>query len=191
MISAMERVYLRLAPVMASLLCWVAPMGSASPAGVIPYSCVGGEAYILLAFDPVTDRRGYGAFGGGRQGTETIAETAAREMREETRCAFDRPSATDLAASTPSNSGGFYSYVAQVPYVPQGDIPDTPCDASIERMDWQWVRLADLLSALQGDEPRPEVLVSLMHRHITLWVGAAESLRQARRDGLLHDSLCH
>ena len=43
---------------------------------------------------------------------------------------------------------------------------------------------------LQGDESRPEVLVSLMHRMITLWDGAAESLRQAERDGLLHRDLC-
>lgn len=145
---------------------------------------------MLLAFDPVSSRLGFGAFGGGRQGGESIAETAAREMREETRCAFDGPTAADLEASTPSNSGGFYSFVSQVPYIPQGEIPASACDAAIERVDWQWIRLSDLLTALQGDDPRPQVLVSLMHRVVTLWEGAAESLRQAQRDELLHNNLC-
>ena len=127
MISVMRQVYLRLTTVLAVLLSLFATHLSASPAGVIPYSCIVGDAYVLLAFDPVSDRVGHGAFGGGREGDETIAETAAREMREETRCAFDRPTATDLESATPSNSNGFYSFVYQVPYVPQGDIADSAC----------------------------------------------------------------
>ena len=162
----------------------------ANPAGVIPYACLVDEAYVLLAFDPVVGRRGYGAFGGGRDLGESIAETAAREMREETRCAFDTPTAADLATKTPSDSDGYFSFVAEVPYVSQLDIPEHACDAGVERSDWLWVRLSDLKKGLAADEARPEVLVSLMHKYITLWDGAADSLRQAVADGLLPDSLC-
>jgi 8-oxo-dGTP pyrophosphatase MutT (NUDIX family) len=174
------------------LICWFAnsTLLYASPAGVIPYACLDGEAHVLLAFDPQSSRLGYGAFGGGSRGDETVAETAAREMREETRCAFDRPTAEALEASTPSHSAGFYSYVAQVPYIPREDIPKSPCEARVERYDWQWVLLADLLPALDGEVDRPEVPLSPMHQTINLWQGAAESLRQAKRDGILYEGLC-
>ncbi|MGI9319413.1 MAG: NUDIX hydrolase, partial [bacterium] len=110
----------------------------ASPAGVIPYACLSGDPYVLLAFDPLSDRVGYAAFGGGPQGHETIAETAAREFHEETRCAFDTPTAEQLEKSLPSEVEGFYSYVAKVPFISHLEIPEHPCDARIERYDWQW-----------------------------------------------------
>ena len=163
----------------------------ASPAGVIPYACLHGDPYILMAFDPVTTRLGYATFGGARNGNETLAETAAREFREETRCAFDVPTAEDLSGLTPSESHGYYSFVAEVPFVSQLEIPEHPCDARIERTDWLWVRLSDLEAGLAGGETRPKVLVSLMHKYITLWGKAAKSIRQAQVDGLLdRQTLC-
>lgn len=158
---------------------------SASPAGVIPYACVSGDPYVLLAFDPVKDRVGYAAFGGGRVGQETIAETAAREFHEETRCVFDTPTAEELERLTPSEHKGFYSFVAEVPFISILEIPEHPCDARIERYDWQWVRLSDLNTGLNSDGARPQVLVSLMHKTVTLWEGAAASIRKAINDGLL------
>jgi ADP-ribose pyrophosphatase YjhB (NUDIX family) len=164
---------------------------SASPAGVIPYACISGDPYILLAFDPVSTRVGYAAFGGGREGNETIAQTAAREFHEETRCAFDTPSAEQLQNLTPSLSHGYYSYVAEIPFIGPLAITEHPCEARIERYDYQWVRLSDLIAGLEKEEARPEVLVSLMHKYITLWGKSAESLRQAMQDGLLpQQGLC-
>lgn len=164
---------------------------SASPAGVIPYACIDNDPYILMAFDPVTTRLGYATFGGAREGDETIAGTAAREFHEETRCVFDTPTAEELAAMKPSKSHGFYSYVAEIPFISQLAIPEHPCAARIERTDWLWVRLSDLEQGLESGESRPEVLVSLMHKYITLWDKSAASLRQAREDGLLdRTTLC-
>ncbi|MGB5708365.1 MAG: NUDIX hydrolase [Arenicellales bacterium] len=164
----------------------------ANPAGVIPYACVSGEPYVLLAFDPVSDRVGYSAFGGGRRGNETIAETAAREFHEETRCVFDKPTASELEVMTPSEVDGFYSYVVQVPFIPHLEIPEHPCEARIERLDWQWIRLRDLIEGLNSGEARPKVLASLMHKYITLWEGGAETLRKAIKDGLLGlENICH
>ena len=163
----------------------------AAPAGVIPYSCITGEPYVLLAFDPAPGRRGYGAFGGSKRFGETVAETAAREFREETRCVFEKPDANDLAATTPSLSHGYYSFVAEVPYVSPMEIVDHPCEARMERFDWQWIRLSDLMVALDKPEARPKVLVSLIHEYVKLWDKSAESLRDARKDGLLNpEKLC-
>ena len=164
---------------------------AASPAGVIPYACISGDPYVLLAFDPISTRVGYAAFGGGHKGNETIAQTAAREFREETRCAFDTPSAEQLQKLTPSLSHGYYSYVAEVPFLGPLAITEHPCEARIERYDYQWVRLSDLIAGLEKEEARPEVLVSLMFKTITLWDKSAASLRQARQDGLLREQdLC-
>ncbi len=177
--------------VLSAILFALAGNTFASPAGVIPYACVSGDPYVLVAFDPVSDRAGYAAFGGGRKGQETIAETAAREFHEETRCAFDTPTAEELERSIPSYYDGFYSYVAEVPFISHLEIPEHPCDARIERFDWQWIRLSDLTMALDSDEARPQVLVSLMHKYITLWEAGAASLRAAIKDGLLNeDRVC-
>ena len=174
-----------------TIFCALSGVALANPAGVIPYACVSGDPYVLLAFDPISDRVGYAAFGGGRKGQETLAETAVREFHEETRCIFDTPTAGDLADSETSVVNGFYSYVAQVPFVSHLKIPEHPCTARIERYDWQWVRLLDLTEALKTEEARPRVLVSLMHKYITLWEGGADSIRAAMEDGLLdQEKIC-
>lgn len=163
----------------------------ASPAGVIPYACVDGDPNVLMAFDPVTTRLGYATFGGAREGDESLAQTAAREFHEETRCAFDVPTAQQLEELQPSESHGYYSYVVEIPFISHLEIPNHPCAARIERTDWQWVRLSDLEQGLESGARRPEVLVSLMHKYITLWAKSAQSLRQARADGMLEgDRLC-
>ncbi len=159
--------------------------GFASPAGVIPYACVGEDILVLMAFDPASGRLGYGAFGGGREGSETIAETAARELFEETRCAFDTPRAGDLENMPHSNSGGYYSYVAQVPYKAVLVIETHACDAELERAGWQWFSLDDLLVSLGTGDRKPSLKVFGSDLEITLWDKAADSLRKAVQDGLL------
>ncbi len=165
--------------------------GFASPAGVIPYACVGEQILVLMAFDPASGRLGYGAFGGGREGSETIAETAAREFFEETRCAFDTPKAGDLEKIPHSNSDGFYSYVAQVPYKAVLEIETHACDAELERAGWQWFSLDDLLHALDTDDQKPSLKVFGSDLEIAIWDKAADSLRKAVQDGLLRpEVLC-
>ena len=157
----------------------------ASPAGVIPYACVGKDILVLMAFDPASGRLGYGAFGGSREGAESIAETAAREFHEETRCAFDGPAAEHLETLSFSNSNGFYSYVAEVPYKPALDIEMHACDAQLERAGWQWFSLDDLVDSLNSGDERPAIKVFASDLEITLWDKAAESLRKAMQDQLL------
>ena len=166
-------------------------VATASPAGVIAYACIEDGPYVLLAFDPNSKRLGYGAFGGGRQGDESIAETAAREFYEETRCVFDTPRARDLAATRPSERDGYYSFVAEVPFISPLEIPQHPCGARQERSGWLWVRYTDLIKALETDDSRPRVRASLDLKYITLWEGGASALRAAVRDGLLAEQgLC-
>ena len=98
----------------------------AGTAGVIPYACPGGVPHVLLAFDPAAGRVGYGAFGGGGRPGESVAETAAREMLEETRCAFGTPTAAELAGKPPSDFGGVSSYAAEVPSCPGGRLRNIP-----------------------------------------------------------------
>ena len=160
-------------------------------AGVIPYACISDDAYVLLAFDPHPGRQAYGGFGGGDEEGETIAQTAAREFREETRCIFDSPTADELSTMKPSEHDGFYSYVTDVPFVSPLRFAHSPCDAEVERSDWLWVRWTDLSKALDSNASEPEVVASLVHKYIRIWDKAAASMRTAMADGLLpREGLC-
>ena len=69
-----------------------------SSAGIIAYSRIEGETYVLLA-DHLDSDRGWGTFGGRRDAGESIAMTASREFREETRCVYAFPSESDLSGA--------------------------------------------------------------------------------------------
>jgi len=157
----------------------------ANPAGVIPYACVNGQTLILLAYDPAPGRSGYAAFGGGQEAGESIAETAAREFREETRCAFDHPDSTDLEALSHSNSEGYYTYVAEVEFMSALQIEQHSCHARLERAGWQWFSLERLLEALQSGLARPKLFAIGDVLQVTLWNRAADSMRQAVDDKVL------
>ena len=160
-------------------------------AGVIPYACIQDGAYVLLAFDPKPNRQAYAAFSGGDKKGESVADTAAREFNEETRCVFDTPDASLLSTMTPSVDHGHTTFVAEVPFVSPLKFADNPCDANLERSDWLWVRWSDLHKALSGDESEPRVVSSLSHKYISIWDKAASSMRGAMRDGLLPEKgLC-
>jgi len=160
-------------------------------AGVVPYACIEDGAYVLLAFDPKPNRRAYAPFSGGDKKGETVAQTAAREFYEETRCVFDTPDAELLAGMTPSIDHGHTTFVAQVPFVSPLKFPDHLCDARVERSDWLWVRWSDLYKGLMSNESEPVVVASLAHKYIRIWDKAASSMRGAIRDGLLPEKgLC-
>ncbi|MBX2868324.1 MAG: NUDIX domain-containing protein [Acidiferrobacterales bacterium] len=160
-------------------------------AGVVPYACIEDGAYVLLAFDPKPSRQSYAAFSGGDKEGESLAETAAREFNEETRCVFDGPDANQLSTMKPSMDHGHATFVAEVPFTSPLIFPDHPCEARVERSDWLWVRWTDLHKALSTDEREPEVVASLAHKYIKIWDKAADSMRGAMRDGLLPEKgLC-
>ncbi len=154
-------------------------------AGVIPYSCHNNQAVVLLAFDPYSGRGGWGAFGGLAEKGEIIAQTAAREFREETNCAFRPLDVTGLSASL---SGEFYTFFAPVEYVSSTDIENNERCRNIERRDWRWVNLNSLVQALENNSDNIPV-----HGHskqkLYLWDGARSSLRQALDDGIMTTSI--
>ena len=157
------------------------------PAGVIPYACVDAEALVLLAFDAEPERRGWGHFGGTARWGESVAQTAARELHEETNCAFSEPSAEQLEGLPSSRSGPFVSFFAEVPYQPISQISqDRPTCPSVERSRWVWVRRVDLIRALVGGGQETQIdTVEGDVDAIHLWPGAASSLRRAVEDGVL------
>ena len=159
-----------------------------APAGVLPYACQAEGAQELLAFDPALDRRGWGHFGGGAQGEETLAQTAARELHEETNCAFTGPTALDLRGRSPSRWGAFHTFFAPVVYRSPERIAE-PRDAcrDVERSQWVWVDHAELVAALDGDGDGAVEMPTRTGEpeRIALWAGAAASLRKALADGVL------
>ena len=160
-----------------------------APAGVIPYACVDGAALVLLAFDEEPGRRGWGHFGGTHEPGESVAETAAREFREESNCAFAGPSAEDLALLVPSSSGGFVSFFAELRYQSISKISqDRPACPDVERSRWVWVRHADLVRALATDPPTKIDTVEGDVESIHLWPRAAGALQRAVEDGVLPDA---
>ena len=153
------------------------------PAGVIPYTCFNGGVYILLAYDGEDDRKGWGAFGGTALKGEKIYQTASREFHEETGCVFPVPSANQLKDKKNSNSDGFYTYVAEVPYVPPAVIEISDCGTKDKRKDWVWVSLPSLIQAIEQNTDVQDI-----HREqqkYPIWGAAKKSIQKALQDGLV------
>lgn len=169
--------------------------GSPTAAGIVAYSTIQGRTYVLLADHPGTDR-GWGAFGGRREPGESVAEAAAREFREETRCVYgDTPSAEDLAGRPTVTQDIFVSFVIEVPYVPlpvfESDDPPMDCTGSAfeERGPWAWVPL-DVLPAVfeEGESTGAYVLpAEYLPRGATrvFWDKSATVVAEAVENGLL------
>jgi 8-oxo-dGTP pyrophosphatase MutT (NUDIX family) len=161
-------------------------------AGVIAYTRIQGETYVLLA-DHVDSDRGWGAFGGHREAGETAAETAAREFREETVCVFDHPTAEDLAGASPVRIAGYVSYTVEVPYVPAAvftharDRGDCRGAAFRERSDWLWVPLAEIRRSLERGEGTGRFKISRRFlppdRSNRLWSHSAHVFRAVMEAG--------
>ena len=156
------------------------------PAGVIAYSCVGQEAVVLLAYDNGKNRNGWAPFGGRAEEGETIAQTAAREFREETGCVFAGPTAEQLDGQPRSRIGPFYTYVSRVNWVDPVMMAASSCGTPGERSQWVWVNLEQLNDAL--DHGKPVVDRDNPVVQYPLWIAGRVSLQVARADGLLPSS---
>lgn len=170
--------------------CWLVlqsacPFASESgkPAGVVAWACVAGKKLVLLAYDGAPGRNGWASFGGTpRSAAEPVHETASREFHEETGCVFPGPRAEALAAADYSVSGGFYTFVAEVPHLPVSEIEASACGEKDRRSDWVWVDAVDLQRALHqagNAVPAPG------DRGLRLWELARQSMAQAVEDGIL------
>ncbi len=163
------------------------PLPPPVAAGMIPFTRIGGDVYLLLA-GHLHDDRGWATFGGEMQTGETPLEGALREMNEETACRFKRE---ELAAkSGPAlRDGGYVAWVVEVPYRPAQVFnrpPSAQCVDADERGPWAWVPLSAVRPLLSASSPRllPEEYVPHGERR-DLWDEGVATLRQAVERGLL------
>jgi 8-oxo-dGTP pyrophosphatase MutT (NUDIX family) len=163
-------------------------------AGVIAFTEIQGETYVLLA-DHVDSDRGWATFGGSRNDGESPAETASREFREETRCVYERPTEETLAGLPTVSIDTFVSYVFEVPFVPaqvfSSRTPEEDCigEDFEERGPWIWVPLDEIVACLaEGDSTGSYRLPAAFVPDGTtakLWANSADILREAISSGLL------
>ncbi|HEX4878927.1 MAG TPA: NUDIX hydrolase [Limnobacter sp.] len=156
------------------------------PAGLAAYACHAGVPHFLLAFDPHPARRAWATLGGGAQGNETPVQTALREFREESNCAYAEEELNTLVVAGPSVSPGvpFHLYAAEVAYKSPEDIASPRACVDIERSQWVWVKQDDLMQAIATQTDTVPVAVGTPAT-ITLWSRGRESLQKALDDGTL------
>ncbi len=155
-------------------------------AGVLPFACQNGEAVYLLAYDPNSKRLGWGNFGGGPDHGELDYQTALREFREETNCAYNIEDIDPDTLHGPSEFFGYYTFLLNVPFVDPAEISHTRKCENVERSQWVWVQHEPFTSALAGFDPRAEMPVASGEPdRIHLWDGSAGSLRKALVDEVI------
>jgi 8-oxo-dGTP pyrophosphatase MutT (NUDIX family) len=163
-------------------------------AGIVAYTRIQGQAYVLLA-EHIDSDRGWGSFGGSREGTEPIETTALREFREETRCVYDSLLVVDLAGQPTVSDGIFLSFVIEVPYVPaqvfesRPALPGCQGPAFEERGPWIWVPLEAVVHCLEEGASTSvyELPAHLVPNEASnaLWSSSAVILKKAVSEGLL------
>lgn len=156
----------------------------ANGAGVIAYTTIQGETYVLLA-DHLDNDRGWGAFGGRLDG-QSAREAALREFHEETRCVYQ--DTTILLDDEKSLKDARYvAYVVEVKFVPAylfASIEDRQgCTGRQyqERGPWAWVPASSLRESLARGTRNAEIERQYLpsgHQG-KIWDRAAENLQMA------------
>jgi 8-oxo-dGTP pyrophosphatase MutT (NUDIX family) len=159
-------------------------------AGVIAYTKIQGETYVLLA-DHLNSDRGWGAFGGRLNG-QAAREAALREFHEETRCVY-RDTTIILDEEKRVKTARYVAYVVEVKFVPSylfASIEERQgCTGSQyqERGPWAWIPALSLRESLargyQNAKIEKQYLPSGHHGKI--WDRAAENLQMALDKGLI------
>jgi 8-oxo-dGTP pyrophosphatase MutT (NUDIX family) len=192
---------LRAAPFL--LLCLVIAVACApakkaveyDAAGIIAYTRLQGKTLVLLADHRDSDR-GWGTFGGHQEEGETLAVTAAREFREETRCVYGHPTPAELEGAPFVAQRNFLSYVLEIPYVSaqvfEGRVPPDDCRSEpfIERGPFAWVPLDEIQRALDAGSVAGVYTLSREYLPAatstpTLWDESATILQRAIEQGYL------
>jgi 8-oxo-dGTP pyrophosphatase MutT (NUDIX family) len=162
----------------------------ADGAGVIAYTKIQGETYVLLA-DHHDSNRGWASFGGRLDG-QPARVAALREFHEETRCVYRGTTVVfeeDRSVKTPR----FVAYVAEVKFVPAylfaGIKTMQGCTGPQyqERGPWAWVPASSLRESLARgiqDAAIDKQYLPSGH-HGKLWPVDAENLQMAFEQGLI------
>ncbi len=129
-----------------------------NPAGAVLYLESGGEVYLLLA-EHARGERGWAGFGGGPRDGETIAETAAHKVEEESRGYFNREGVLKkIEGQSPIYDGDFGFYFVQVPFIPAQRVMNNPVpedtDSFKERSTYAWIPFSAVESYLKDDIDR-------------------------------------
>ncbi len=157
-------------------------------AGITPYACTNQGTQYLLAYDLHPRRLGWGAFGGGPKGQETGQQTARREFREETNCVYSQIEVDNLKLTGPSRSNSYYTYVTKVPFRSIEQIETIRKCNDVERLGWVWVPHDALIQALKSHSERPIIRwPNNRGQQYPLWKGAAKSIRNALKKGILSE----
>lgn len=141
-----------------------------SNAGILPYCFHSGELYMLLGRDSNQYQEQYWTdFIGGHKTIDNNnkLKTAFREFMEETRNVFDSCDIlTNLITAEPiklSTAENTFRYIIIVNYIPVGDILDKPFykrgQGDTEKIEYCWIKVQDLLSAVDIAPGQYDVLV--------------------------------
>lgn len=174
--------------------CRAAGAPDHTAAGIVAFTRIQGQTYVLLA-DHIDSDRGWGSFGGRREEGETVEKTALREFREETRCVFDSLLIIDLSDRPTVDYRIFVSYVVEVPYIPAQVFESQPATADCqgpgyeERGPWAWIPIEAIVRCLEiGEQTGSYELdrsVVPAGSKTTLWLNSAVILQEAVTQGLL------
>lgn len=135
-------------------------------AGVLPYTIIDAQVYLLLGYDD--DKPGWTDFGGGREivgslnnetRLETPQEIAVREFFEECRMVYGKEQ-IDVKfrpdAYITATNGVYRSYVVNLPYKSREEIRKAmiPLDDKFEifreKSDFYWISLDDLKTVIRS-----------------------------------------
>ena len=171
---------------------WVVGAEDATPAsvkaaGVIAYAVKNKQTHLLLAnHQGLAFYRGYGAFGGGIEHGESIAEAALREFHEETRCAY-KDQNIQLSEQSRVQVKNYVSYIIELPYIDEATLLQlqeaSSCNSAVfrERGPLRWYALRHNIK----DRPLDDVATLLESAPWHIWPASKKVIKKALERGLI------